>query len=520
VVEFSRDPVLQYEWLFFLPGNSIHYQFWDSLHGMIIQALSNRDILLSRRGVRKYPRQLQRLLNHHCDRYGQPLFDDLEDEVYLSPNYHSEHISYLKDLGVTNLSWDHIIERLAPYLTGENPRFLQSELDEDWHSRVASLLIRALKDSDRLERIKAWIRELALIPLQNGSLSHNLENDVYFPIDLLGHPIPLDLVLKLVDEHAFANDSRKTLYEALQVEYCEPEFIIKKIERKYNTPFGVNLENSVSHLKYLYWNLPREQNLDRKIFLMSQDEIPVYKVQVLFGRSCTVDDIYFDTIGDFGTRHVAEELRSTVPSNKSSGIHLINDAYLTAVSSDEEREDITWKRWLESNAQVRKVPRLRRPSSTSISPLFKTIITYRPMLLVGILKRYWDTYANELNPEIIQEIKNAEVPCSDPHIYYPLKAAYFPTAKLTSIVERSCASGSFGLFLDIVPASGLIETAAGWEFLTKFDVGVKPDLRFFKDILSTLTEEEVSKTQLQTGLFYVYEQLSEEFRLENHDSIR
>ncbi|CRG88031.1 Cadherin-89D [Talaromyces islandicus] len=141
------------------------------------------------------------------------------------------------------------------------------------------------------------------------------------------------------------------------------------------------------------------------------------------------------------------------------------------------------------------------------------------MLLIGILKRYWGTYVKKLTQEIIQEIKNAEVPCGDPDIYYPLKAAYFSTVNLTSIVERSYTSDYFDLFLDIGHASEPIETAAGWEFLTKFDVGVKPDLRFFKDILIKLTEE-ASGTQLQTGLFYVYEQLSEEFRLENRDSIQ
>jgi hypothetical protein len=452
------------------------------------------------------------------------LFDDLEDEeVYLSPNYHSEHISYLEDLGVTKVSWYSIIKRLAPYLDGENPRFLQSGLDEDWHedwhSRVASLLIRALEGPDGLESIKTSIRSLALIPLQGGSLSNNLQNDVYFPIDQFEYPIPLDLGLKLVDEGAFANDSRRTLYEALQVEYCEPEFIIRRIERKYSTPFGVNLENSVSHLKYLYWSLPRRQELDRKIFLMNQDGIPIYKVQVLFGRPCTVDDIYFDTSGDFGTRHLAEELRSAVPSNESRGIHILNDAYLEAVSLEAERHEVTWRRWLESNAGVRIVPRLRSRSTTGISPLFNTVITYRPMLLVGLLKRYWGTYAGELTPEVIQEIKNAEVPCRDSNYNYPLKAAYLPTANLTSIVERSCASGYFDLFIDIMHVSESIETATGWEFLTNFDVVIKPDLRFFKDILTTVTED-VSGTQLQTGLFYVYEQLAEAFRFENHDSIR
>lgn len=510
MIKFCSRPVLQYEWLSFLPGPRIAHEFWEDLHDMIIEALAEHPILLTRKGVRQLPSRLQRLSERHCDKHGEPLFDDLQQEVYLSSEYSPEHREYLRELGVTTLSWNNILARITPYLQGETPRFLHQ--DDDWHTSVANLLIRGLKD----KVIGSKIKGLPLIPLRDGSLRHNASETIYFPNDILGNHIPSDLDLQIVDDDALKNNARNSLYKKLGVDYCLPTFVVRQIVKRYNPPQGINLADSVSHLKYLYQTQLDSEALNDCIFVMNQSEVPIYRKFVTFGRSIIVDDLYFDTVGDFGTRHLAQELKS----NGLPGIHIIHDAYLEAISLNDGIKGRSWKQWLEKKALIRKVPRLRHPSTTGISPLFTQIIAFRPQLLVGLLKRYWSSYKSQKTAAIEEAIRNAEVPCNGTDILRPLKATYLPTPQLTKICQKACINDYFDLFVDLGSSSEASETGlAQWEFLQVFDVGIKPDINFFREILSVLTEN-ITGQELKRGLFYIYEQLSEEFRYGDAFSIR
>lgn len=479
---------------------------------MIIEALAEHPILLTRKGVRQLPSRLQRLSERHCDKHGEPLFEDLQQEVYLSSDYRPENREYLRELGVTTLSWNNIIARINPYLQGETPRFLHSDQDDDWHTRVANLLMRGLKDKD----VESKIKGLPLIPLRDGSLCQNRSKMIFFPTDNLGNYIPSDLGLPIVDDDALKNNARKSLYEKLGVQYCQPSFVASQIVKRYVPPHRINLADSISHLKYLYQTLPDDEALNDCIFVMNQSEVPIYRKFVTFGRSITVDDLYFDTIGDFGTRHLAQELKS----NASPGIHILHDSYLEAISLNEEIKGRSWKQWLEKKALIRRVPRLRHSSTTGISPLFTQIIAFRPQLLVGLLKRYWNSYKSQKTDAIEEAIRNAEVPCNGTDTLRPLKATYLPTPQLTKICQQACVIDYFDLFVDLGSSSEASETGlAQWEFLNLFGVGIKPDIDFFRDILSVLTED-VTGQELKRGLFYVYEQLCEGSRHGDSFSIR
>ncbi|KAH8702222.1 hypothetical protein BGW36DRAFT_289384 [Talaromyces proteolyticus] len=514
VNKFCTYPILQYDWLCFLPGPDITHEFWNRLHDMIITLLRDYPILLTRGGVNKSPAQLVLLSNMHCDRHGEPLFKDLRQEAYLSAQYRPAHIGYLRALGVRDITWETLIPRLEPYLQGEDPQFLHEDQDEDWHTRVASLLMRGLESSSA-RSIRNRIRELPLIPLRDGSLSNNLQKKIYFPTDMFGNHIPADLRLKVVDENALEDCNRKSLYEILGVEKCDPSLVQDRISKRYNPPRDINLSKSIAHLKYLYQTLPDDKELNNCIFVMSQSMVPIYRILVPFGRPITVDDLYFDTSGEFGTRHLAMELQS---DEGLSGIHLLHDAYLEAVSSHEELENRPWKRWLKKKALIRRVPRLGRKSSSRISHLFTRIINYKPQLLVGTLKRYWSSYEDEKTQPIVETIRNAEVPCIDTDTQSPLKATYLPTLQLTAICNQACLRGYFNLFLHLSTSSGVTETPAGYEFLEEFGVGTKPDLNFFSDILSALTEN-ITGQDLKTGLFYIYEQIFEEFHANDGERI-
>jgi hypothetical protein len=326
----------------------------------------------------------------------------------------------------------------------------------------------------------------------------------------------VDLGLRVVDDNALRNNARKLLFEKLGVQYCEPSFVISQIIKRYDTPLDIVLSDSVSHLKYLYQTLPDDQALDERIFVMNQSGVPIYRKSLTLEKSMIVDDLYFGTPGNFGTRHLAKELNT----DGQPGIHIAHEVYHEAVSSREEFQARPWKQWLERKALIRRVPRLRHSSTKGVSSLFTKIIKHRPQLLVGVLKRYWNSYKSQESKAIKQAIRDAEVPCYGAPIRRPLETTYLATPQLRRICRQACVNEHFDLFLDLGESSKVSENGlAAWEFLTVLGVGTKPDINFFRDVLSTLTDR-VDGQDLKRGLFYVYEQLSEEILYEDGEQIR
>lgn len=487
---------------------------------MIVSRLQNYPILLTRGGVLKYPRGLQHLSARHCDQYGEPLFDDLNTEIYLSPLYPwSERLDDLKSLGVTNISYPSLLARLDPYLNGSHPRILEPTFDDDWHTRVANLLMRALstKDINITDRIK----KMRLIPLSDGTLSSNEGGCIYFPDDSRGNSIPTDLGLLMVGRAALQNETRRSLFEKLGVSHCDPAFVNDRILRKYNRRGTVTLNNSISHLHYLYQTTARGESLDHQIFLMDQDKMPIYRIFVTFGERLVVDDLYFETPGEYGTQQLAQKLQSAAREQGRQGfkIHFIHPSYVEAAPPDVRSDGRSWERWLEDMASVRRIPKFKESAMPNrISKLFRDVVSLRPEILIGLLKTYWDGYERDLTPEIIGAIQSAEVPCQGTNSFYSLRSTHFPSAELREFCSRATILDKFEFFL-VIPPAWTTDTTVGWEFLENFGVGLKPDLQFFKDIFHCLREE-FTPSQAQTGYFAIYEEVSRRFHGERSDEIR
>lgn len=518
---FSSQPSIQYDWLAYLPGPLVASPFWRQLREMIIDRLGRCRILLSRSGNLHCPGDLKRLSERHCDQHGQPLFDDLNPEMYLSPHYpwRDEYRDNLVSLGVKNISYRNLLLRLDPYLLGPRPRILGPALDHDWHTRVATLLMRAMNSSS--VAIRSRIKQMRLIPLSDGSLSSTDTAQINFPDDTEGNAIPTDLGMRIVDRVALLNQARQSLFENLGVNHCDPKFVISHIRGKYNRPHRVLLDNSISHLRYLYRALARGEELDAKIFLMDHHETPIYCKFVTFGQEIVVDDIYFETPGEYGTKELAQKLMS---GRREQGVprfemHFIHQSYLDAVSSDVRYNGKSWEEWLKDIAAVRHVPKFKKSArSNCLSRLFRHVIESQPELLIGLLKTYWSIYETEITPEIVEEITNVEVPCQGASGLVSLKDTYFPSAELRELCSRMTIADHFKLFLDI-PTVGTAGTSTGWEFLDNFNVGMQPDLDFFRDAIEVVTEK-LNPGQAKTGFFALYEELSTRFNNSSHHEIR
>ena len=85
--------------------------------------------------------EIRYLLREHCDRNDDPLFDDLEEDIYLSSQY-AEFYDSLIPFGLQPILSHQLLDRFRPYLTAPQPRLLhEKRFDRDWSDRVTLLLL-------------------------------------------------------------------------------------------------------------------------------------------------------------------------------------------------------------------------------------------------------------------------------------------------------------------------------------------------------------------------------------------
>lgn len=517
---FCHHPTLQYQWLKYLPEGTIHDPFWRHLRVLILDSLKESQVLFSWSGKPCSPTSLCFVPSRYRDKNGVPLFDDLKDECYLSPKYSwNSDKNMLLDLGVRKLGWQHLLPRILPYLQGHifQPRLLRIPFDDDWHTRVSSLLQEGL-DTEYSSKIKS----LPLIPLHNGELASTYDRGaIYFPQDSSGTQIPTDLDLSFVEAGALENPSLVALYFKLGVKYCNPDDIVNKIIGRYNRKDGVSLSQSVCHLRYLFRTLPENGELDNKIFVMDTHETRVYRKFVPFGVDLAVDDVYFDTGEKYGMRYLITEINKTKHISRASNYHFLHPLYLASNKPGERRHDRSWEEWLHQKAAVRYIPRLRSSSSTILAFIWLDISMTCPWMLLGALRTYWHRYPTS-EKAVRSGVAMLDVMCENDEIH-PLRDTYLPLEELTQIPKELFIHSQFPFVL--LPADwedNKTPTLDGWLFLTELGVGRKVDLQFYLLALqySVRTNSEMVNSDVKGAIFKIYEGIASQATEKDYDHIR
>lgn len=430
------------------------------------------------------------------------------------------------------MSWSEIIQRIRADASRDSQRSLlkSTASNSDWHRRVAQLLLGAFDEA--LPSLQMALRETRLVPLVNGEWVPGQGRNPLFP-ENGGVRIPRDLGLDLVKPEAIVEPSRYSLFEKLGVQICAPQVAMKMIYNRYKRPNDISLQSSVDHLRYLFWHLRNvEEQLDRTIPVKDRGGVTVYRAFVPIGNPIgfnIIDDVYFESSDEYSCQQLTQKI-TTHGSEIAPGyyVRLLHPAYMNAVQSDVRRSNISWRTWLEKSVEIKTLPVLRSPSSSSkISAVFNYITIHRPQMLVGLLKKGWHFYEHELTNEVIQHLANANIPCESSKMS-KLRDTFLPMPVLKEKAEHWAVSGSIPfLSLNITHIESL---RVEWGFLQTFGVHHQYSIYFVRLCLqhfALLSNSNTLPFTLDTGtrldrenLLGIYEALTINSKGGDHETTR
>lgn len=198
VLQFCNHPKLQYTWVRYLPQRA-HLPlepFWRDLVVQLRDALQAKPVLRSRsdRQDKLFKiKELGRLTDMQVDKDGNPLLPDLPKlELYLSATYGAKDVAILSEYGLRDVQVGSMMPRLDAMTRDKTWTFkLYDNRDEDWHSRLARLILQAW--NEKPGRWQQVLRTMRLLPLRSRQVQKMITSgEVYFP-DICGVIIPEDL---------------------------------------------------------------------------------------------------------------------------------------------------------------------------------------------------------------------------------------------------------------------------------------------------------------------------------------
>jgi hypothetical protein len=400
--------------------------------------------------------------------------------MYIDPEYANYYAhAKLRTLGLTTMHYRDCIKRIRR--DANLPSFSKMKTaDDDWHNRVASVLLPVFETPILKSHIPA-VKTLPIIPLGDHRWTSMLDGAVYFP-DTDGMPIPSDLGLRLVDSKASSNSTRKKLFAELGVVDVSAEKIRKLILEKHKKHWDkITLKSSVDHLHYLYWT--------RKNF--PDPRLRVSARFCLFNeQNVSVDgdhDVYFQAEEKYG---IQEFLRPALEEHLGSdafGSFINNKYFILAPGIKEKYVTFFFEHWLKFYVQILRAPRLNDPKDPfKLSNICSYIIEKDPKNLLGTLRAHWSEYQYHINYELIKKLSEVVIPCTNIG-QRELRRTFLPLKELEICCSEFLEPQLFP-FLVLDGAS----TVEEWKFLEMFGVGAKNGVHFCLEILRRFKENRLS----------------------------
>lgn len=487
--EFCQQEVLQYTWMRYLPRDGTHHWegYWKGLVDGIKSRLEKQHVLRTRgKGVLRRISDLRSRPGYTSDQHGDPLFEDLDPEIYVADSYAPRDIGILQDYGLQTLNMLQIMRTIWQDLAkpGTSSRLRSPSTDEDWHSRAASLLLRPFK-MDWSRRI-AEVRQLEVIPLQDGSWVSADRDDVFYD-SIDGIPIPRDLLLQLVDPKAARNKQRVELFNALGVRTASVPSVRARILALHEQceERDITFEHSLAHLKFLYLTHASRSNDEGFTKLVIYDHLN-------HPRNPRKYDLYSQDNHPYGAKSLLD-----ASSTSSFEAGFVNPQYFEQAPTTPPGMPLTWTQWMYAFIGVRQDIRFLSRDKKSLSKECKHIAKLQNDKFLGFLKHVWPTqWVAMPNPkEVRRELWSIHVPCTHGK-KVKLFSCYMPLAELRSVQSRFTDKDILP-FLDI-PLSDDANLLSEWTFLTKdLLVDFRNDVKFRLDLLRAFAREAGSRLTIQ-----------------------
>ncbi|KAI9933658.1 hypothetical protein MW887_008131 [Aspergillus wentii] len=427
VSQFCQHPTLRYQWMRYVPqanGNS-----WDKFWVKLVDSICDRLRFSPVLWVKSHSQltcieKIRKIPNHMMDRNGDPLLPDLDPEQYPASEYLVKDLALLKGCGLVAMGPNSFLSRVHQDLNRGQSSMIRSQTDNDWHSRVARVLISAWE----VQRI--FIKSLPLIPVIGGRWRSALTGEIisiYYP-HCNGYQIPTGLGFDLVNPQAERDPSRKQLFDLLGVQEPEVAEIRKSIIR---SGCGIDIsshQRSRTLLRFLYYTAHLDQSHD------SPSHYAGMKLMDHLLRKNAVGPhalLFFPS----NDSHSAEQLlRRVEPIESRDGVpefdvSILHPHYMEDDPTQPEGESRNWKTWLSQSFFVRDV--IPFTFHGVLSKEFLFIAKHRPERFLGFLVKYWKFEGAEImkNRDLIKQLLDIEVLCKNGDMY-PLGKTYVPTTEL------------------------------------------------------------------------------------------
>lgn len=357
------------------------------------------------------------------DESGEPLLPDLEPEEYLAPEYSAKDLGLLKSYGLCQMGTFNFLSRVLKDLDKQESSIIKSpETTDDWHSRVAKILIESWTEYSRsLKRFK-------LIPLTGGAWksSSDIDSKPIYCSHVNGYKIPTNLELDLLDWKAEKNDYRKEFFVCLGVEQPEVSYIRRAVTT-YHFSHIVQPYDQRANLQFLYLTAHLDREYDGEFVFLA---IKLFDHMNRL-RSPVLNTFYFPDESPYSAQQLLQPVGFGEPQDNTQGLDVsfLHSYYLYCLPTKPDKEARTWRAWLSEVGCVRDSIPLTRAGSLSKECLY--VAKQRPEKFLGFLLNCWKSEGRKITESqaLTHELLNIEVLCEHGNMC-PLGETYVHTKEL------------------------------------------------------------------------------------------
>ena len=499
VVEMcEQQTLLQYQWMRYLPskddGNAWD-PFWISVIKNIATQLKETRVLRpARHGRLCKIEKLKVITNDANDENGKPLFNDIQPEIYLAPEYLPADQDRLKEFGLGAMNMSELLQRLRLDLDSETSRMKGTTTTYEWHRRAALLLQRPFEE--KWVNVTGRVRETKLLPLRDGTWVSIIDGPVYYPA-LGSLLIPNRLQLKVINHSAANHPERRRLFDLLGVQTATIEFVRTQIASRYQQKGSVYRADGIADLQFMYLTHDNQSRVGETLRIKLSDGE--------FLQNPTEVDMYLASDDPLSPAQLLPRTANGPHPEDGRPIFII-DWYVTSSPPNPPAGLPAWVDWLHDTIGIRRDLRLKDRSSNKLSGAVQYVAKHRPSKFMLLLNKLWRLQGAELrrNDTIKNQLCETEVLCRGGR-FRKLRHTYLPTRPALDTAERFLVNGDPFYWLQIEDQSGGVVTKQEWQRLAgDLDFGLSHSevelalsiLEYMRDLTTHIWSSDDSRNDL------------------------